>query len=93
MTRAEIAKEIANQLGITQKETELVIDGFLDKIVDCLIEEEKLELRGFGTFYLKKQVARIVRNPRTGERFHKTSKKVPKLRFSPRIEEYINKLV
>ncbi|MCC7430839.1 HU family DNA-binding protein [bacterium] len=93
MTRLEIAKEIAEKLGLSKVETELVINGFLDKIIDCLIKDKKLELRGFGTFYLKDYREKIVRNPKTGVKSHFASKKVPKLRFSPRVEDYINKRV
>ncbi len=67
MTKADIVNRVANATGVTKLETEILVDSFFKTISDCLAEGAHFEIRGFGTFKVKKRKPRVARNPRTGE--------------------------
>ena len=68
MTKKDIVRRIANELGRTTIETAPIVQRTLDAIVNALGEEGRVELRNFGVFTVKKRKARQSRNPRTGEK-------------------------
>lgn len=67
MTKADIVDVIASGTGLTKVETEAVVDGFIETIKDSLRQGKNIEIRGFGSFKVKKRKGRVARNPRTGE--------------------------
>ncbi len=67
MTRKDIARAIADQLGLTQIQASRIVHKLFDAIVNTLIEEGRVELRNFGVFEVRRRKARKARNPRTGE--------------------------
>lgn len=67
MTKQDLAKKIVEECGLSRRDSTLIIDAILDTIVFALKEGEKIELRGFGSFMVKKVRARNARNPRTGD--------------------------
>lgn len=67
MTKKEMAKEIAEELGISVVLAQQVVQRTFDGIVKTLVEEGRIELRNFGVFEVKKRKPRLARNPRTGE--------------------------
>ncbi len=68
MSRREIAQSIAQDLGLTQLQAKHVVQKVFDAILDTLVEEERVELRNFGIFQVKRRGPRKARNPRTGEK-------------------------
>ena len=69
MTKKDIVRRIADDLGRTELETKPIVQKTLDAIVNVLAEEGRVELRNFGVFTVKKRKPRQARNPRTGEKF------------------------
>jgi nucleoid DNA-binding protein len=67
MTKADIVDVIASATGLTKVETEAVVDGFISTVIDALKNGRNIEIRGFGSFKVKKRKGRVARNPRTGE--------------------------
>jgi len=68
VTRRKIAQSIAQDLGLTQLQAKHVVRKVFDAILDTLVEEERVELRNFGIFQVKRRGPRKARNPRTGEK-------------------------
>ena len=68
MTKADIIDRVATGTGLTKIETEAVINGFIsvDKRI-ALMDEERIEIRGFGSFRVQERAPRTARNPRTNE--------------------------
>ncbi len=66
MTKKEIVKAISEKLDMTQLEVKEVVQMTFDAIVDTLAAGDRIELRNFGVFEVKKRVSRKARNPRTG---------------------------
>ena len=67
MTKRDIAKNIAEAVGIPQQTVTEVVRMVFDGIMEILVEEGGIELRNFGVFKVKNRKARKARNPRTGE--------------------------
>jgi integration host factor subunit beta len=67
VTKKDLAKEIAQELGITQLQAGAIVQRVFDEIVETLVHEGRIELRNFGVFEVRKRQPRKARNPRTGE--------------------------
>ena len=68
MTRAELISELAaSKPHLRQADAELIVAAIFDQITAALARGERVELRGFGIFTVKRRKARLGRNPRTRE--------------------------
>ncbi|MDR2740071.1 MAG: integration host factor subunit beta [Treponema sp.] len=68
VTKADIVDSVYEKAGMNRKEIRTVVDLFINEIKDALIEQQIIELRGFGTFEVRVRKGRQkARNPRTGE--------------------------
>ena len=67
MTRRDMARAIADRMGLTRSQVSEVIRRVLDGITEALVSEGRLELRNFGVFEVRGRRPRRARNPRTGE--------------------------
>ncbi len=67
MTKTELVRILAEQIGLKVEEVERVIDGAIAIIMDSLKKGDYVQIRGFGTFRVVKRKARIARNPKKGE--------------------------
>ncbi len=65
MNKSELIAAVANKTGVTKKDTEEVLNGFVDVVKETLKAGEKVQLIGFGTFESKERAARVALNPRT----------------------------
>jgi len=78
MTKAELVDKIAEKKpGLTRKQVEVIVNTVLDGIKDALSREDKVEIRGFGSFRIRHRRAKEGRNPKTGETVSVPPKKVP----------------
>jgi integration host factor subunit beta len=68
VTKKEIVKTISDKLAMTQLRTKEIVQHTFDAIIETLVEDERIELRNFGVFEVKKRAARRARNPKTGQR-------------------------
>src|SRR5689334_753463 len=68
VTKKEMAKTIAEEMGLTQQQVQEVVQRVLDGITETLLQEGRIELRIFGVFEVRKRKPRKARNPRTGEK-------------------------
>ena len=75
-TKKDIARIVAEEIGITQLQSKLVVQKTFDTIVDILRENGRIELRNFGVFECKTRKARIGRNPKTDEEVYVPEKVV-----------------
>ncbi len=82
MTKADIVEKVASGTGLTKLETEAIIEGFLNTVIQSLREGNGIEIRGFGSYKVKKKSARYARNPRSGEKVFVSEHFVPVFKFS-----------
>ena len=90
MTKAQLIDEVARVADLSRKHAELVIDIFFQSIVNALARGEKIELRGFGSFRIRKRNARQGRNPKTGENVSVPSKRIPYFKPGRELKELLN---
>ena len=76
MTKKEIVRQIAIELGLDQTVTKEVVQRSLDIILEVLHDEGRIELRNFGVFEVRQRAARKARNPKTNQEVHVPAKKV-----------------
>ena len=78
MIRSELVQIIADQNPhLFQRDVERIVNTVFDEITNAMANGDRVELRGFGAFSVKKRDARIGRNPRTGESVSVNEKHVP----------------
>ena len=64
MNKAELVSKMAEKSGLTKKEAEAALNAFMSSVQDALVNNEKVQLVGFGTFETRERAARQGRNPR-----------------------------
>lgn len=91
VTKADLVDRIYEAIGpgVTKKDCAAVVDGFLNAVKQTLANENRIELRGFGTFEVRHRDARTARNPRTGEPVDVPARAVPVFRASKLWKELV----
>lgn len=77
MTKAELVEMVAEEINLTKKQTEVIVNILFNSITEALSRGDKVELRGFGSFRIRNRNPREGRNPKTGDTVHIPAKKVP----------------
>jgi integration host factor subunit beta len=91
MTRSElIAQLAAANPHLRQPDVELIVATIFDEITDALARGDRVELRGFGAFSIKKRDPRTGRNPRTGTTVAVSAKAVPYFKPGKELRERVN---
>lgn len=91
MTKADIVDIISSSVGLTKVETEAVVNGFMETVIDAMKRGDNIELRGFGSFKVVKRAQRVARNPKTNEEVTVPEQYVPVLKVSKEFKEAVNK--
>lgn len=84
-------EQVANDLDLTKKHAQVIVETVLGSVVEALRHGEKVEIRGFGSFRLSRRAARRGRNPRTGDRLDVASKQVAYFKPGKKLKELINR--
>lgn len=77
MTKADLVEMVAESADLPRKQADEVVQVILESIIAALSRGEKVELRGFGSFRIRRRGERNGRNPKTGDRVHVPPKKIP----------------
>ena len=92
MTKSELITELASaNPHLLSRDVELIVATIFDEISSALARGERVELRGFGAFTVKKRDARTGRNPRTGEAVPVDEKAVPFFKAGKELRERVNR--
>ena len=91
MNKSELIDKIAAQQShLSARDVELAVKMLMEQMAETLAEGERIEIRGFGSFSLRRREARLGRNPRTGEAVQLPSKHVPHFKPGKALREGIN---
>ena len=78
MTKSELINLISERFtNLNKKHIEYIVNEMFLQIKKALINNDKVEIRGFGTFNVRETSEKIARNPKSGEQIKIPSKKVP----------------
>ena len=92
MTKSELIAELAaSNPHLRGADVELIVATIFDEITGALARGERVELRGFGAFTVKRRNARTGRNPRTGEAVPVDEKAVPFFKAGKELRERVNR--
>ena len=90
MTKADLVEEVVRVANLSKKHAEIIVNTVFSSIVEALRKDDKIELRGFGAFSVKRRDARIGRNPRTGESVDVEEKHVPFFKTGKLLRDRLN---
>ncbi len=91
MTKSELIQRIAEiNPHLYHRDVERIVTTIFDEISEALARGERVELRGFGAFSVKRRDARIGRNPRTGEAVNVAEKHIPFFKTGKLLRERLN---
>ena len=91
MNKTELIASVAENAGLTKKDTERVLNACLDAITAALSKGDKVQISGFGTFEVKDREARVGRNPHTKEAIEIPATKVPGFKASKTLKDTVAK--
>jgi integration host factor subunit beta len=92
MIKSELVLKIAEQNPhLYQRDVENIVNAILDTIADALARGDRVELRGFGAFAVKRRDARTGRNPRTGETVPVEEKVIPVFKTGKEMRQRLNR--
>ncbi|EDQ03610.1 Integration host factor subunit beta [Sulfitobacter indolifex] len=91
MIRSELIQKIADDNPhLYQRDVERIVNTVFDEITGAMSRGDRVELRGFGAFSVKKRDARVGRNPRTGETVNVDEKHVPFFKTGKLLRDRLN---
>ena len=91
MTKREIIEELlARRQKFTHRESETIVNAMFDAMANSLTRGERIEIRGFGSFAVKKRRARQGRNPKTGQLVSVDAKQIPFFRAGKELRIEVN---
>ena len=92
LNKSDLIIKIANlNPSIYHKDATKIVNVFFETITRAISRSERVELRGFGVFDVKKRNARIARNPKNGEAVAVPEKNVPYFRMGKGMKDRLNK--
>jgi integration host factor subunit beta len=91
MIRSELIQKIADENPhLYQRDVERIVNTIFEEITDAMSRGDRVELRGFGAFSVKKRDARVGRNPRTGDSVEVEEKHVPFFKTAKLLRDRLN---
>lgn len=75
MTKSQLIEAVSDRIDVPRKRAEDVVNAVFDAMKDALLEDERIEVRGFGSFTIREYKAKKGRNPRTGAQVQVDEKK------------------
>ena len=90
MTKADLVEAVARNADLSKKQSETIVDIMLNKLTEALQRSEGVELRGFGSFRIRKRGSRQGRNPKTGRSVQVPAKRVVYFKMGKELKDLIN---
>ena len=90
MNKLGLIEELRNKAELTKNEARKVVDLFFDEMSNALANGDRVEIRGFCSFYVKHYKAYTGRNPKTGEQAQVKSKKLPFFKVGKELKERVD---
>ena len=90
MTKADLVDHMTALGDLTRRDGEVIVETLFDSIVEALKSNDKVEVRGFGSFRSRQRKPRTGRNPKTGESVAVPAKRVPYFKPSKELRDLVN---
>lgn len=91
MNKADLVAKMSEKSGLTKKDAEVALNAFMESVEEALVESDKVQLVGFGTFEVRERKPRQGRNPRNPEQIIEIpASKAPVFKAGKTLKEKIN---
>ena len=90
MNKADLVNSLKNENGFTRQQAERIVDIFFNTMADALSSGERVEIRGFGSIFVKNYKSYTGRNPKTGEPVKVKPKRLPFFRCGKELKERVD---
>ncbi len=90
MNRSDLINELKNQTLLSRKDAEKFVETFFGAISGTLMKNDRVEIRGFGSFTVKKYKPYVGRNPKTGTKIEVPPKKLPFFKVGKELKEMVD---
>lgn len=91
MIRSELIQKLSEENPhLYQRDVERIVNAIFEEIIEAMARGDRVELRGFGAFSVKRRDARVGRNPRTGESVSVDEKHVPFFKAGKLLRDRLN---
>jgi len=90
MTKADLVEEVVKVSGLSKKHAEIIVNSVFCSITEALQKDDKIELRGFGSFRVRRRRSRQGRNPKTGDHVAVPEKRIPYFKPGKELKDLIN---
>lgn len=91
MNKSELIEALAREVDIPLREADSITNTILETMTRTLAAGESIEIRGFGSFVVKKYTSYQGRNPKTGEKITVPPKKLPFFKVGKQLRERVNR--
>ena len=91
MNKTELIAAVAEKADLSKKDAEAAITAAVEAITGALIEGEKVQLVGFGSFEVKTRAARVCRNPKTGKEIPISEARLPVFKAGKALKDAVAK--
>ena len=89
--KTELVAAIAEKAGLTKKDAEKALTAATEAVAEALVNGDKVQVIGFGTFEVKKREARVGRNPRTKQEIKIPASKTPVFKAGKALKDKVAK--
>ena len=90
MNKSELVETLSIENNLTYKKSEQIVNLIFDTMSQALIDNDRIEIRGFGSFMVKEYKAYMGRNPKTGEIIQVAEKKLPFFKVGKELRERVD---
>ncbi len=91
MNKSELVETLSIRNNLTYKKSEQIVNLIFDTMSQALIDNDRIEIRGFGSFMVKDYKAYTGRNPKTGEIIQVKEKKLPFFKVGKELRERVDR--
>ena len=92
MNKSGLIEVLAEQVDITKKQSEQIVNIVFDSMKNALMEGDRIEIRGYGSFVVKHYESYTGRNPKTGEKVFVPPKKLPFFKVGKELRERVDQV-
>ena len=90
MNKSELVASVAEAAELTKKDAEKAVNAVFSSVQKALVEDDKVQIIGFGTFEVRTRAARKGRNPQTGETIEIPESKNPVFKAGKALKDAVN---
>ena len=91
MNKSQLTEALAKAENITLKKAEMVVNAIFENMADALVQKERIEIRGFGSFKVIFYKGYTGRNPKTGDLIKVDGKKLPFFKVGKELRERVDR--